>query len=166
MSTDSATPVSVWDSGKITSSAVWANSTVAYGGTTPLTADTRYSWRVKVWAAAADGTVTGASDFSTVAKFQVGLLTSADWRGAVSIQAVVGPPSPPPPPPPPVPKPVPLCTDDCKMLSIPGNKYFSGRFNESQAHTAGSIPDCIATCVCARWHRSLSHSLPWLGRAV
>lgn len=58
-------------------------------------------------------------------------------------------PTPPPPSPPPPPTP-PLCQSGCFMISIPGDRYFTGIYNETQAHNASSIAACQAACLADR----------------
>lgn len=110
----------MWDSGQ---TAVpqegWLSTTVTYGGTTALTSDTSYNWKVRWWAS----TSTEVSPYSTTARFHVGLLTPTDWMGAASIHADSKQPPPIPPPPPP---PHHTCTSQCKMLST-GTSYFHGK---------------------------------------
>lgn len=73
-----------WDSGIVHS----AQSTgIDYGGPT-LQSATRYFWQVRVW----DGSG-NASDWSTSAWWETGLLTPGDWSGAQWISA--GRPAPP-----------------------------------------------------------------------
>lgn len=63
----------VWDSGRVTSS---KSIQILYSGQT-LLATQDYYWKVKVWDN--QGTV---SDWSTTAKWQMGLMTKQDWKGA------------------------------------------------------------------------------------
>ena len=63
----------VWDSGEILSS---QENHVVYAGT-PLTADTKYIWKVRTWNRGGN-----ASPYSTNADFTVGLLANTDWSSA------------------------------------------------------------------------------------
>ncbi|UOQ67999.1 family 78 glycoside hydrolase catalytic domain [Hymenobacter volaticus] len=63
----------VWDSQKVTSS---ASIQVSYAGA-PLKATETYYWKVMVWDQAQR-----ASTWSGPARWQMGLLTAADWQGA------------------------------------------------------------------------------------
>ena len=67
-----------WDSGRIDSDDC---VNIRYGGRQPLRAATRYYWRVKVWYRAGAG-IENESDWSPVARWDMGLLEEQDWAGA------------------------------------------------------------------------------------
>jgi hypothetical protein len=143
----------VWDSGRVAGD---ASNQVECG--VALHPDTQYEWKVRWWSSASPQG--DPSAYSAAAVLQTGLFTNDDWAGAVPIDSAPEPPPPPPPPPPPAPSPHPAPptphTDPCavpgacKMVSTTEIKgtagYFTGQYNESQAHSVSSIPGCIAAC--------------------
>ena len=68
----------LWDSGKVTSEQM---NQLAYAGK-PMASDQPVCWKVRVWDEAGD-----ASDWSPVARWTMGVLKPADWRGAAWIGA-------------------------------------------------------------------------------
>ncbi len=63
----------LWDSGEVLSS---SENHVVYAGV-PLTADTKYFWKVRTWNREGN-----AGPYSTNTTFEVGLLANSDWNGA------------------------------------------------------------------------------------
>lgn len=138
----------VWDSGKVEGE---ASNQVECG--VALKGNTAYVWKVRFWSSAAPSS---PSDYSTDAALHTGPMALADWHGALPIDSAPAPPPPPPPPPPPGPPPPPsaatVCNTPgaCHMVSttqLQGSAgYFSGSYNETQAHSVQDVPGCIAAC--------------------
>ncbi|MGB5821116.1 MAG: family 78 glycoside hydrolase catalytic domain [Saonia sp.] len=63
----------IWDSGKVISN---STNQIEYNGV-PLTSDTTYYWKIKVW-----DEKDQASDWSTPAFWSMGLLKFSDWKGS------------------------------------------------------------------------------------
>jgi hypothetical protein len=130
----------MWDTGMtVWGGAAWTNATITYGGA-PLLADTSYTWQATSWLKSLDGTVAPTAP-SAPASFHIGLLTTADWGGAISISAS---PAAPPPAPPPTPAKS-MCKADCKMLEVGAASYYSGSVCFSLAP-----PFLLLSCACTR----------------
>eukprot|EP00041_Stephanoeca_diplocostata_P036268 m.1315125 g.1315125 ORF g.1315125 m.1315125 type:complete len:1170 (+) comp24835_c0_seq70:89-3598(+) len=131
----------VLDSGIVPTADMWRNGSVRYSGK-DLVSDADYTWKVRVWI---DGSST-PSRYSEPSSFSTGWMHKQEWDAALSIQASPSP-SPPPAPSPPAP---PLCMSDCFMVGVPGQRYFTGAYNETQTHNVSSISACQAACLADR----------------